>query len=164
MYASLSLCLSLYNIYIYINISLSLSLSIYIYIYICMHMCVYVCMYVCMYVYIYICIHCIILYYIILYHIYIYIYTLFYVRCQHGEQQHQDIQHYHCDMAVSTSFATTASTETLNCTILGVIIVFVLPSPSQKLNPQSYCLAYINHYMIVLHGQRRTPTHMDMCI
>ena len=41
------------------------------------------------------------------------------------------------DLMVSTLFATTASTETLNGTILGVIVLFVLPSPSQKLHPKS---------------------------
>ena len=43
------------------------------------------------------------------------------------------------DMEGSTLFATTASTETLNGTILGVIVV--LPSLSQKSHPKSYRLA-----------------------
>ena len=44
-------------------------------------------------------------------------------------------------MEGSTLFVTTASTETLNSTILGVACFEFLPSLSQKLHPKSYRLA-----------------------
>ena len=68
-------------------------------------------------------------------------------------------------MAVSTLFATTASTEMLNGTIWCKL--FFLPSlfgqvrvAKQKLHPRPYRLANIAHYDMSLHEQSRNP-HMN---
>ena len=51
-------------------------------------------------------------------------------------------------------FATTASTETLSGTILGVTCVSSL---SQRSHPKSFCVAKTTHYISSLHERSRNP-------
>ena len=62
--------------------------------------------------------------------------------------------HINIDMVVSTSFATTASTETPNVTIWGVLFV---RGRKHKLHAKSHRLAKETHYSMALHEQTRNP-------
>ena len=62
------------------------------------------------------------------------------------------------DLGVSTLIATTASTETLNGTCLGVIVLFVLPLPVPKVTPKTVpSTKNTTRYVIPLRGQSRNP-------